>query len=56
MDSYAASTLVLLVVIIVVFLICREIVCWYWKITQMVDLLREISAKLGPDLKTDKKT
>jgi hypothetical protein len=27
--------------IIIVFLICREIVCWYWKINTLVELMTE---------------
>jgi hypothetical protein len=27
--------------IIIVFLICREIVCWYWKINKLVELMEE---------------
>jgi len=30
-----------LIVIIVVFLICRELICWYWKINRIVVLLEE---------------
>jgi hypothetical protein len=29
-------------IIVVIFLICREIVCWYWKINQIVSLLTDI--------------
>lgn len=32
----------ILVIAIVLFLIFREIVCWYWKINQFVKLLEEI--------------
>ncbi len=31
-----------LVIAIVIFLVCRELVCWYWKINQSVALLTEI--------------
>jgi len=31
----------------VIFLICRVIVLWYWKVNQVVDLLRSIDEKLG---------
>lgn len=48
------SLLIFLAVGIVIFLICREIVCWYWKINRMVDnqeeiirLLEEISRKIN---------
>ena len=32
--------------VIIVFLICREIVCWYWKINTIVDLLGEQNSLL----------
>ena len=32
---------------IVVFLILREVVCWYYKINRIVDLLEQINTKLG---------
>ncbi|MBC7714016.1 MAG: hypothetical protein H7177_11800 [Rhizobacter sp.] len=28
---------------IVVFFICRELLCWYWKINKIVSLLEEIA-------------
>ena len=31
---------------LIVFLICREIVCWYWKINQIVKTLNTISETL----------
>jgi TM2 domain-containing membrane protein YozV len=36
------------VIIILVFLFGREIVCWYFKINQIIDLMIEISDKLEP--------
>ncbi|ABK17982.1 hypothetical protein [Syntrophobacter fumaroxidans] len=35
-----------LLVIAVIFLICREIVCWYWKINKAMVLLTEIRDSL----------
>jgi hypothetical protein len=35
------------VLILGVFLICREIVCWYWKVNQTVALLTEIRDHLA---------
>jgi len=37
-DDIIASVLITLLIIIVIFLILREIVCWYWKINRIVDL------------------
>jgi hypothetical protein len=36
------SALATLFVVLVVFLVCREIVCWYWKINRGIALLTEI--------------
>ena len=40
------AVLITLVVSFVILLICREIVCWYWKINRAVDLLENIHAEL----------
>ncbi|KUO48956.1 MAG: hypothetical protein APF76_09960 [Desulfitibacter sp. BRH_c19] len=32
-----------------VFLIFREVLCWYWKLNEIVHLLTEINNKLGSD-------
>ncbi len=37
---------IFLIVWIVIFLVCREIVCWYFKINVRVELLREIRGLL----------
>lgn len=34
-------------IIFVVFLILREVVCWYWKINRIVELLEAIYHQLG---------
>ena len=31
----------ILVGIIIIFLICRELVCWYWKINRLIALMEE---------------
>ena len=31
---------VLLAVGLTVFIICREIVCWYWKVNEVVELMK----------------
>lgn len=36
----------ILVVTLVIFLICREVVCWYWKINRSVDLMEKILIEL----------
>ena len=39
--------LVSLVITLVLLLICREIVCWYWKINEALTTLKAIDEKLG---------
>jgi len=34
--------IILLVVLFVIFLVIRELMCWYWKINQGIELLTEI--------------
>lgn len=41
-----STLLVILVIAIVIFLILREVVTWYWKINQRVGLLEDILAEL----------
>ena len=38
--------IVFLIVLIVVFLIFRELVCWYWKINERIDLQKRQTALL----------
>lgn len=40
------SWIIVLLVCILIFLICREIVCWYWKINQSIELQKKILEKL----------
>lgn len=40
--DFIASLLITLLVILVVFLILREVVCWYWKINETLSILKEI--------------
>lgn len=41
-DHAVLYTLVSVVVILIIFFILREVVCWYWKINNIVALLTEI--------------
>ncbi len=45
MDSID-KVLMLLLVVVVLFAIGREFMCWYWKFNKMVALLENISMKL----------
>lgn len=38
--------IVAVAILIVIFLVFREIVCWYWKINRVVELLESIDATL----------
>jgi hypothetical protein len=43
-----ASLLIYIPLGIVVFIVLREVLAWYWKINEVIFLLEEISSKLGP--------
>jgi len=48
MDDQVLENLIgILVVCFIIFMICREIVCWYWKLNRIVSLLESINKKLG---------
>jgi len=38
---------VVIIVVFIIFLVCREITCWYFKFNRMVELLEEINEKLA---------
>jgi hypothetical protein len=40
--SFLPAVLIFIVVILIIFLICRELFCWYWKINKMTALLTDI--------------
>ena len=42
------SFLIALIIILAVFLICRAIVLWYWKVDRIVGLLEQIESHLKP--------
>lgn len=41
-DDLGAGILIVIVIVFIVFLILRELMCWYWKINTIVTLLTEI--------------
>lgn len=54
LGNYAAYLIVIFAVSVIIFLICREIACWYFKINQrisqqsmIIDLLKEIKTSLN---------
>jgi len=44
--DFALGLIVTLFVFVGIFLVCREIMCWYWKQNKIVELLEEIKEKL----------
>ncbi len=68
-DNLVANPISLLVIAIIVFLLFREVICWYWKINRNIALLTEIrdllagkeNSQMGaaaakqPDQQADKK-
>ena len=46
MDDAVGIIVIVVIVWFVLFLILREVMCWYWKINKMVGLMQEMSGKL----------
>lgn len=46
MQNIAAYLLVALLIVAVLFLVLREVSCWYFKINRRIALLESINAKL----------
>lgn len=42
-----AGMFIAFVVGVVIFLVCRSLLLWYWKVNEIVDLLKSIDLKLG---------
>ncbi len=36
------AAVIALAIVVVILLVFREVVCWYWKINRMVELLTEL--------------
>jgi len=45
-----SNVVIALIVLFVVFMVCREIFCWYWKINRIVAALEKIAANNGHQL------
>lgn len=43
-----AAVVVALVLVVGIFFICRELICWYWKINEAVELLKAIKENTQP--------
>lgn len=39
--------LIVVLVAIIIFFVCRELFCWYWKINEIRDLLQSINSSQG---------
>ena len=46
MEEMFGFTIGTILIVIVIFLLCREIVCWYWKINKRISLLENIDENL----------
>ena len=51
MDNAVSTVLIVVVILVVVFLILREVNCWYWKINERVSLQKEQNSILKKILK-----
>jgi uncharacterized membrane protein len=41
-------SLFVIAIALLLFLLCREIMCWYWKINQVIDKMNTIIVLLTP--------
>lgn len=46
LSSILIPTLITLGIVFILFLICRELVCWYWKINKISSTLDEVLEEL----------
>lgn len=42
-EAIYTGLLIFVVILLVLFLVLREVVCWYWKINRIVNLLERIA-------------
>jgi len=47
MGSGLAGSIAVVAIMVVIFLICRAIVLWYWRVNEGIALLKSIDEKLG---------
>ncbi len=45
--SGIAGFIAAVAIMVVIFLICRAVVLWYWKVNEAIALLKSIDEKLG---------
>jgi hypothetical protein len=41
MEKYVGGLIILAVALLLIMLVCRELVCWYWKINRRMVLMEE---------------
>lgn len=46
MGEFSLAHIIVIAVVMAVFLVCREIFCWYWKMNRTVELLEKILIEL----------
>ncbi len=63
METNYTALFIILIVAIVIFLICREIICWYWKINKsianqerIIELLDTLVKQGQVNIKSNQKT
>ena len=44
MEKYVLG-IIIIAVAVALFIICRELVCWYWKLNDIVRLLKKIAGE-----------
>ncbi len=54
MEEFIKTLLIGFFITVIVMLIFREILCWYWKLNRIVGLLESIDLKLGKTGSTSK--
>jgi hypothetical protein len=44
----SAVIIISVVILVILFVLLRELMCWYWKINRIVDLLSDIKSGMEP--------
>jgi hypothetical protein len=54
MDSALVGFMGVIAIMVIIFLLCRAIVLWYWRVNEGIALLKSIDEKLGRMMVTSK--
>lgn len=46
LEDLASYLVIVLIIVVVVFFILREVMCWYWKINEIVSILKDIQENM----------